>query len=241
MARIRNLSAPPIQEAVIDFVIDSRPLDESELRKLAKSIAGPEWVTEDVRAISATFDVADLKSFSGSDDFEGVRVKAPGDTVIVVYRANRVTVSNVKSYRCWEDLQALAFESLKKFAIEAGDAVVSRVGTRFINLLKPLTVLADMMTAPPTSPLLGAEVTDFLERKILKFGESGITANVTIGTVAEGPDETTKAILVDIDASSAVVLRPDDPALAIVLGELRSTKNSVFFGAVTEAALESYE
>jgi uncharacterized protein (TIGR04255 family) len=65
-------------------------------------------------------------------------------------------------------------------------------------------------------------------------------ANYTVGTVAPNAGETNKALLVDIDVFKDCELPPDLPTLLDQLREFREIKNDLFFGTVTEKALESY-
>lgn len=244
MALIRSLAAPPIKEALIDFVIRSRPLSEEELRELAQSVRPDDsWTIGDIARIQATIDVTSEDAFKGSKSFEGIRVKSQDKRVVVAFRPDRVTVSHIDSYNRWEDLQDLALESLRVFVATCGDAQVVRVATRFINFLNLGGSLDAILATPPRSPIDGGAVVDFDDHKITNL-PSGIIVHSRQATVIATEDQEekpAKKIVIDIDAFCECGMSPDDEGLVAILSQLREVKNRVFFGAVTEAALEEYQ
>ncbi|HEL5040417.1 TPA: TIGR04255 family protein [Stenotrophomonas maltophilia] len=245
MARVRNLSAPPIQEAVIDFLFDCEPLSEDRVRRLSKTIGKqPGWTTEDIRQIKSTVNLQDPSSSAYSDTFEGVLSKSADELNIVQIRGDRITVSNVWSYRHWESLEEFAFSCVDEFVREVGSVAVKRLATRFINAMPLKISLEEMLSQPPRVDLADAEVAEFFDRKLLKFKEGGLIASFSLGTsttpVMLGGNPV-RALIVDVDAYMDGVFSCDRHSLNSALSELRDAKNRIFFGALTEAALGDHQ
>lgn len=244
MARIRNLATPPIHEAVIDFMFDLPALKEDAVRALAEEFrSSMGWEAQDIRQISATINLEDPSSAVQSDVFEGVRVSTPEQRQIVQIRGDRITASHVWCYKRWEDLQELAFQAIETFASATNGGKIKRVATRFINAIECGSDPSPILAAPPRSHVEGGVVRDFLDRKIIDFESSSIGVNFQMGTsilpIGFGEDPR-RVVLIDIDAYIEGVFDCDEEKLSNVLRDLRGAKNEMFFGAVTEEALEKY-
>lgn len=245
MARIRDLAAPPIQEAVIDFLFECIPLPEDRVRDLALRLRlEHDWITDDLRQIKSTVDLKDPSNSVHTTTFEGVLAKSADERKIVQVRGDRITVSNVWSYRSWEELQEFAFKCVGEFVKDAGSPSIKRLATRFINALPLTRPLPEVVSRPPEIGLGDCEVTEFFDRKLLRFSSSDLVSNFSIGTSTrpvafEG--EAVRALIVDVDAYMDGVFPCDEQSLSKVLSELRDAKNRIFFGALTEAALEDYK
>ena len=243
MARIRDLAEPPIQEAVIDFLFDCTPLPEDKVRELALRLRlGPDWITDDLRQIKSTLDLKDPSNSIHSNTFDGVLAKSADERALVQVRGDRITVSNVWSYRTWEDLQEFGFKCVGEFAKDAGPRSIKRLATRFINALPLAGPFSEVLAHPPESAIVGGEVTEFFDRKLLRFGSSALVASFSIGTsttpLAFG-GEPKRALIIDVDAYMEGAFPCDEQSLSKVLSELRNAKNRIFFGALTDDALEN--
>lgn len=244
MARIRNLKSPPIQEAVIDFLIECEPLTEDVLRSIATNlITSSDWNVHAIRAHEATFDLDKPDEVRQVDRFDGLRLNSPDDTLVILLHANRVTASHVKSYSDWNELERFAVGCLEAFGKHAVDPYVSRLGTRFINFINADGGFDEVLELPPRSVAVGGVVERFFERQALRFEERDVSATYTVGLV--NPDEPQAVeqlqLVVDIDAYKVGRFEIGHTALSAELGTLRDIKNEIFFGAVKESALETYE
>ena len=137
--------------------------------------------------------------------------------------------------------------TFERYARVTGATSVARCGVRYINQIavEPGTDLADyLLTAPTLAPTLPQEMADLFMRVVV----SKPPAKVILTEALERPHQRPLggagpelAVILDIDAfyddaSFAV----DDPKLWETLELLRKVKNEVFFGCLTEKALEAY-
>src|SRR3546814_16193513 len=99
-----------------------------------------------------------------------------------------------------------------------------------------LVTFVDLLTIPPQllPELADARVTDFVRRHVIQGLELDFSATLTVATVTPLPQETSNALLIDIDVSTQVDFPPVFSELIQYLNVIRSIKNSVFFGSVTE-------
>jgi uncharacterized protein (TIGR04255 family) len=70
--------------------------------------------------------------------------------------------------------------------------------------------------------------------------ETGISCNLAQASESV-TEKGTVGIVIDIDCYVMESMRPDDARLFERLGELRNMKNRIFFGSLTDRALEMFE
>lgn len=255
MAHPRRLSHPPIQEATVDFhLTGATSVDAGTLARIAESIAQSDWRTSKLNQFRAALGLSATEAPGGgfslqelTRSFEGYVVQDPSGEVVIQIRPDRVTASHVKKYTTWEELVAIGISSLQKHVEFSRASKIDRIGTRYINRLSlpspGFYAFQEILSNPPKLPD-GAQdgfLSDFTLDQVVRRLGSGWDAKVRIGTVIPLPGETQNGLLVDVDVFKAVDMGPIIAQDDSVLIEARRLKNDLFFGALTEEALEVYQ
>lgn len=252
----RQLSKAPIIEAILDvqFYGVEKTLKELEPALDAYVAAGQQKRYEHQHEFAATIQIglpSDPVPTDVSVALASIAVVEPDESRVVVMRDNRISVSRVGGYTDWETLWADLIVAFDRYVERANPAGVRRIAARFINRFVPapdLKTFADVLERPP-QPVLkvgfeGAHVSNFLRRHVVEGIDGGLTANLAIGTVTAEVDEDASRmlpLLVDIDVSKAELYPVDINKLAPDFALLRSAKNALFFGSLTEKCLEQFE
>ena len=258
MGNVRHLTRAPIREAVLDVQLTGFDAELKSLFELTSPFVSTGWRFQELKnyeAIIGPVDESDqsgLRVHSASSDVEGYGALSADQAKVVQFRRNRATVSRVKKYLHWEDLQELAEDAFSAYFRLPGteDKKISRIGVRFINRIPPLSRFNgydEMLERPPLAldapGLEGGRVTNFLRRHVIEGLRDGFSANLTIGTVKPEPGETirqTKALVVDVDVYKACVLSPDLESLRSSFVVMRELKNNLFFGSLKDELLEEF-
>lgn len=254
MARIRKLDKPPIQEAVLDFHLANATADASALEAIANALLVDGWQKRPINTMQAIIGplapgmTANIMSSPPALQGYAIDSMVEQGRIIIQIREAQVTVSHLRPYRSWEDLEKDA-ERVLKVHVEISKAnAITRIGTRYINRLEltgdDFHAFGQALMDPPRNiaGLSSGAITDFVERKSVKgIHLSSIVADtvVTIGTAAPMPGSELKGLLVDVDVSASCHLGPSIEAAKEQLTDLRNLKNAIFFGSVHDQALEN--
>lgn len=245
MADIRNLSKPPIQEAVMGLELSCENVSNEVLELIAGSLLAEGWSKNPLNNFSVTIGAS-----------ESVEVKAPRPIGFVVQskdaktffqlREKTVTVSHVAPYRGWEALKADARRVLDAYVKFTRATAITSISVRYINRLSMSAngheAIAQVLVLPPLQPagLQDGAVIDFLTKKVIKGIKGDMVANLTVGTIVAVPEGPHHDLLLDIEISRKCNLAPNIDAAESDFLEMRAVKNTLFFGAVTGAAMEKY-
>lgn len=241
------MNRPPIKEAILDFVFSDAEIDRQGLQQLADTYERGRWKqrTLAMARLEAEYTEIDKKIVSTSNSaFQGFSLTELEGPRIVQFREDRVTVSHVGAYGTWEDLEADSSVAFGRFVGAASPVALKRIGARFINRI-PMhddDSFERLLTIPPQTiaELGSAKVTDFVRRQIISGLDMGFTGLLTVATVAPTPEESTNAILVDVDVFKEGAFSIVFDELRQQLATMRKIKNAVFFGSLTESALEPF-
>lgn len=247
MAKPRKLAHAPIQEATIQFAFSGVELAKSELEALAVVYEKEGWKRREAHLYQASLaGEAGSLSVSTVGNFLGFVLTSPDDEELVHVRASLVAVSK-RRYSCWEDLTALAARAFERYVASARPEKVTKISTRFINRIPPLSrfkSFEEILERPPLpiDGLEGGVITDFMRRHVIGEIAGGFAAKLTIGTVVKETDENVlgTALVIDSDVFKACDVPAKFEALKSELMGLRSVKNALFFGSLTDAALEEF-
>jgi uncharacterized protein (TIGR04255 family) len=153
------------------------------------------------------------------------------------------TFSKIVPYTTWDKVFGEAFRLWKVYVHGARPRQVSRVAVRYINQMRLPAVkdLGEYLEAPPqVPPPTPQTIQEFLTRVYVR--DDRRYASAVIVQALEPPlDPSQISLLLDIDAFREVTLKPDDPELPFIFGELRKLKNEIFFASITEKIAERYE
>lgn len=171
----------------------------------------------------------------------GYRYTSDDGRRVVQFRRDGFTFSRLEPYDEWKDMKEEAVRLWKIYANSVSPDPITRVATRFVNLLKlPLnTELKEYLTAPPTIPEgLNQKLSSFLTR--IEIRNPSIEAHGILTQALEGVREDHVPIVLDIDVFITRQFDPLDKEFWHCLDQLRDFKNSVFFESITEKAMEIF-
>lgn len=237
-----KLSASPIVEGLIDIRVEpAAGADLLKIKAASDDLAAEFPSRQDMHMFVAQFNLAPelgATTMTTGDGPRGVVLRSVDDKWVVQFRLDGMTVSRLQPYCSWKDLVEKASTLWALYSAAAKPFKIVRVATRFLNRV-PLPVGESLertfLTNFAIGPALPQAVAGYLLRVVLPFEDQRAVAVVTQSLEANG----TECIL-DLDVFSE---RPDGVADAEVwseLGRLREVKNRLFFGSLTETALERF-
>lgn len=245
MAEPEELEHPPIREAIIDFRVPR----SASLEVGAFASVWPDLEDEYPQSyvqhalVGGRLDLDDGEEGAAALPPEvsitGVARRSEDELRTAQFRLDGFTFNRVGHYPGWDQVFGEARRLWNLYASVAKPATVERVATRFINDMElPFPVdFADFLDAPPKIP--GAwpqRVIDFLTRFTLVDEETGLTAHVTLTPSQVTSDKV--VLIFDIDAFKKGPFDPEGEDLWETFESLRSLKNTIFFGGLTEKAME---
>lgn len=247
MAQIRHLSNAPITEALIDFRVVLPAAFESELfRQVDERLKADFPQIEERKSVEALVKFDEGRPATQMKDLglTGVWIKSPDGKSIGQFRTDGFTFNRLKPYTSWEEILPTALRLWDEYVRLASPEVVTRVALRYINHLTLPSTSGDLDQLITTVPRLPQGIpqfhSGFLTRVVLQDYEKGLSANFTqaleVGIQTQFP-----TLLLDIDAYRLGNLPPQREVLERHLGELRSYKNAIFFGSLTEDFIRSFE
>lgn len=239
-----HLNNAPIREALID-VRAALPadaglalLDSVDDRMRA---AFPERKTIHQGRFQVNFDFKEGASETSAEHGAlGVRYESQDGKRIVQFRLNGYTYSRLAPYTNWDEMRDEAREFWQIYSSAMSPVAVSRVATRFINMIRipmPINDFEDWLTQPPRIPKdLPQALAGYLLRIVLPDPDTGATSIITQALEEVGPQYA--SVVLDID----VFLNRDsgdaDGSIWDQLEQLRTLKNKIFFASVTDRTLE---
>lgn len=153
--------------------------------------------------------------------------------------------SRLAPYQSWEQLSREGLRLWQIYLEVARPSQAQRIGVRFINRidLPPNDRRYEDYIQPAPEPPKGMDLPfhNFVHHDVLAIPDHPYAINV-IRTIQHPPDMNQGlAVILDIDAftTAPVELTPD--LLGKCLPELRWLKNKVFFGSITQKALEKFQ
>ena len=250
MALLRSLARPPIREAIVE--IKSEPVDLRRVTALRDRLADTYPVSKPFRMASVALNLPDERrgaQVEPSDSRQtGWRCESADGTEVALIRQDGLSFARLAAYPGW-DAFVDRFQSV--WGTYVGDVApieVRRVALRYVNELR-LPVgdqfhFERYLTTAPRAPAgMPPEVADFLVQLTLPGGADGLRVAVTQATDSASRTATELPVIVDIDAGWDRPL-PVDERLPVRLDEtlstLRTLKNRVFFGLVTEELVSAY-
>lgn len=250
MATPKNLTHPPITEALIDIRTPIRTdISASTFAELRSRLSTRFPTVEEQHAFETQFQVQDAQPVARSRQmgFHGLHLKTSDGLTVAQFRRDGFTVNRLRPYRGWPALFETAIELFPLFVEAARIDRISRIAVRYINHLTlpigPGSPLTDYLTAiPPVPPGLPATLGAFLSRVSVFDASQMRQANFTQSLEPVFGSEFPK-ILLDIYAFADIVETASlaEVRLAEELENLREFKNRIFFAALTERAVELFD
>jgi uncharacterized protein (TIGR04255 family) len=243
------LRRAPIIEALIDLQTLPREgltLDELkaalELAKLGYYVKGP--MARGQFSLTLPPDGKDPGSTATASQV-GWRLHSDDDKYVLQCRLNGMTLSRLEPYEDWDALLRETRRIWRVYHDRLQPVKVTRIATRYVNNLRlPMAegvsfqeYLIKLVDVPEGIPQL---VRSFFQRFELADIHAGATV-VLILSLTEGSATRELPVIFDIDAFSVGDFAPTEESLTKQLERLREAKNRVFFGTLTERALELYQ
>jgi len=247
VARIRHLSNAPITEALVDFrVVLPAAFEPSHFRRVDEHLRVDFPYIEEHKSAQAIVKFAEGRPATEMRDLglTGVWIKSPDGKSIGQFRTDGFTFNRLKPYTSWEEILPTALRLWDEYARLASPEVVTRVALRYINHLTLPPTSADLDQLITTAPRLPQDIPQFLNgfltRVVLQDAARSLNANFT-QALEVGVQTQLPTLLLDIDAYRLGQFPPQRGVLERHLGELRSYKNAIFFGSLTEDFIRSFE
>jgi len=248
VARIRHLKKAPITEAIVDFrVILPEAFRPDRLRDAAERLKEDYPKVEERKSAETVLElakgrptIAQMKDLG----FTGVWLKSRDERSIGQFRVDGFTFNRLKPYTSWEEILPEALRLWDEYSRLASPEVVTRIALRYITHLTLPAGPADLDKLITTGPRLPDHIpqvlSSFSTRVVVQDPERGVSANITqaleVGVQTHSP-----TLLLDIDAYRIGQFRPEREVLVGHLSQLRSFKNAILFGTLTEEFIEGFE
>lgn len=245
MSTPRPLRSPPVVEAIIDVLarFDAPPFEEQLARVGAELIT--EYPQTDKRI---TYEWAVNKGEPAPAKMRVVGLVYRSDAMarVVQVREDGCSFSQLKPYSSWD----AAFSEWRRvwalYRDTLSPARVVRVSTRFINRLEfPGAAIDfdDMLAIGPRLPPSGPQYLSAFST-VVTIPEVAPRTRCVLRSSYEGnlgPDGKVPVML-DLDVVRECDFDPrDDAGIFAAIDELRPIKNLMFFGSLTDKAVEVFE
>ena len=246
MASRRHLDHAPIKEALID--IRGTPagvfefnLDNDIYKEVMRGYPKKEEISFNQIGIQINQNKP-VQTITQQAPY-GYRFTSSDDKQIVQFKKDGFTFSRLEPYKTWEQMRDSAKILWNLYSSINPLQVVSRVATRYINVIKlplPFSDFDEYLTASPQIPsTLPQSVSGFFTRTIINEPQQGISCIIT--QAMEGQDKEHLSITLDIDVIKIEQFAPDSDQIWYTLENIREFKNKVFFEYVTEKCLELFQ
>ena len=247
MATAGRLSNPPIKEALVDLrapVLGA--FDQGMLSPLWPQLRERYPKLEVRNQLQAQIEAraGQLPEAHASDlGFHALVLTSADGSRLAQFRKDGFTLSQLAGYTTADDLFDEAFDLWRRFRELVPRDKVSRVAVRYINrLLLPFQhnePFERFLIAPIVMPDGAPQViSEFLTRSVLQIDPETQTVAIVTQRL-EASDGPSTPFVLDLDVFRAGQFEPDD-SLRDVLPNLRTIKNDLFFGLVTDEALQPY-
>lgn len=158
---------------------------------------------------------------------------------VAQFRLDGFTVSRLKPYGTWDELIQKASALWKAFAAAAQPIKVVRIGLRYINRVQlpsgePFE--RTFLTSFVIGPTLPQAVAAYLLRVVIPFEERNAIAIVT-----QSLEENSNECILDLDVFSERPHGMEEQEMWAEFDGLREVKNRLFFGSLTNDALERFK
>jgi uncharacterized protein (TIGR04255 family) len=230
----------PITEAVIDLRV--RLPQDTPVERLRKTIEGqsdrfPKVV--DLNRFSFRVELGAEPQESANEKY-GFLFSSEDGTKVAQARMNGFAFSWLAPYDKWEPFRDEAREMWRAYTNAVNPEAVTRIAVRYINrfdLPLPIRDFKDyFLTYPEVSQALPQGLSGFFSQVQIPYPDLGAMLVLT-QTIVPPPLSGFVSVVLDIDLSCSAPIAGDQ-SIWEQLEQLRSTKNDVFEGCITDAARE---
>ena len=247
MAAITHLERAPITEALLDF----RVTLPGEFRvdaflPVREALRAGYPVVDEQRGFKTTFQFKPGNPpVTGTELMgpQGYFFKSQDGLNIAQFRVNGFTYNRLAPYTSWDQVLPEALRLWDIYVEVAKPLSLDRLAVRYINRMKfPAGVDTSryLNVLPPLFPGAPRVVSGFVTRISTSDPASGLSTNVTeaLDPALEPPFG---VVILDIDAFVMAGLAISQEHVRQVLERLRTVKNDVFFGSITDETVRMYK
>ncbi len=245
--RFQHLSSAPIVEAVVEVrVPDVKELTEDTVRTELQANLSDYVFFGSAKGFKREVKLEDpAKSTLEDFGWAGTRFRSADEKHIVKVSRTGLAFSRLQPYQNWGQLTKEFLRLWGIFRIVANPEKIVRIGLRFVNRIElppSETRFEDYIQPCPLPPRgLSLPHSHFLYQDRLVVPDYPYEINI-IHTIqpsqVEGSVALRLGLVLDIDVFSQVEFPVDQNVLEQRLLEMRWLKNKVFFGSITDKALE---
>jgi uncharacterized protein (TIGR04255 family) len=244
-----HLAHAPIVEAVIEIKARSQVAWEQNAisESLKPKLPGyPQVISQNEFQQEVKFAPGQAPEARQHDlGWKGLRFESSDGRHIAQFNRDGFVFSRLYPYETWERLWDEASRLWKLHVDLAKPAEAHRIGLRFVNRipLPPQEMRFEEYIHPHAQPPYGLDLPfhGFFHHDTLAVPESPYAVNV-VRTIQPSQDPAAggPAVILDIDVFTTQPFELQPGLLESRLPEMRWLKNKVFFGSVTQKALDSF-
>lgn len=248
MAKARHLRNAPITEAIVDFRVSASPDSRRDRLREAIDLLKVEYPrTEEPKRYEARLE------FSGGRPseprtrdlgFQGIWLRTEDQETVAQFRVDGFTFNRLKPYTRWEQILPEAMRLWGIYVELANPPSITRLALRYINHMtfpRPEPRLEEyIVTCPQLPPTVPKILSSFSTRLVLEHPQRRMRASV-IQALEVGVKTASPSLLFDIDVYRAGDLEINASTIEEIFGDLRTYKNDIFFGSLTERFVEVFE
>lgn len=244
MSEIVHLQNAPIREAVIDIKVQtSTEVDPKGLQQLEAMLGdGFHDFEPTVRKGLGVEFGEDGVTTTHNESLIGYKAEDKDRGVVVQFQSNGLTLSKLEPYTNWQDFENCAKEAWNLYRECLPKFKVSRVATRFINVMELPYLeglnLDEYLTSSPKLPAgLGDTMSSFFTRIVVPKPELDAVAIIMQNVEPPKKDKLTVTLDIDVYRTNALT----ENTIWQILKTFQDVKNQAFFGSITDLTVELYK
>lgn len=239
MARARTLLHPPVLEALISLFFKEGTANGASVARARSHYLGLGW---EVKPRKLSAEVGDPREDGMSDRISDFTLRSPNGLVVIQLGDDSLVVSHTGGYKNWESLEHDVFLLLKNCGPGLDLRDIDTLGVRFINRILPQERgYRRLLVSPPLIPdgMEPTVLSGFVHRNYFEFNDHAARGVLTVGTAVV--EEERVDLVIDVDVQKTGQFSEDEFSLKQQLANVREIKNSLFFGCLTDQALEIFQ
>ncbi len=239
-----HLRKSPITEALIDInVTPGSGVNAKTLELLHEKIRADFPTKRTMSRFQVSFGQkeGDLGAATNFDAV-GYSFFSQDERQVVQYRLNGFTFSRLKPYETWEKLRDTARKLWQIYCEGCKIESLNRLALRYVDLLEiPVGLpISDFIKNPPKAIKGGpSNLTAFLNQQRLLEPSTGVETLLTL-SLAPPPNAVKLPLIIDTEIFKFFSSPLSEKDLWGLLEKFRVLKNNIFFGIITEKAVEEY-
>ena len=173
----------------------------------------------------------------------GFKFQSSDGRDVAQFRQDGFTYNRLEPYTEWAVVRAEAVRLWRQFVEVANPARIERLALRYINRMTIPTrgnLREYLEVMPPLFPGAPPAISGFVFRTSTYDPATGANAAVA-GALEKGLDGLSSQLILDIDVFRVEPMGVEEAGFGPILDSLRTLKNNIFFGSITEENAKRYE